>query len=268
MTSRAARVRTTCSRTASRRSQSTMRRWTSGRGWRLRSGRGGKRPARPAAPAHPLALLELLPDQEAVCQHDQHAVAVEPCPQPALILVPAQQPLGLLVELLDPIAPVRVLHHPLHRHLRAEVAPVVAPLAVAAVLADQPAYPPLALRGNAPAAQGHHPGSQPALAALAPADYPPEPLATRGHPRVRPLRLGELPGGHAEVAADSVDVTLLAQLQARQEIGVVAVVAVGGHTGVADAQFSGAVEQVQGDLLLGLELDVLGDVGLLSAGRV
>src|SRR5262249_59847778 len=98
--------------------------------------------------------------------------------------------------LLDPVAPVRVLHHPLHRHMRAEVAPVVAPLAVTAVLADQPAYPPLALRGNPPAAPSHHPGSQPALAALAPADHPPLPLATGGHQRVGPLCLGALPGGH------------------------------------------------------------------------
>src|SRR5262249_20624065 len=191
MSSRAARVRTTCSRTDSRRSQSTIRRWISGRGRRLRSGRGGKRPARPAASAHPLALVELLPDQEGVGQHDQHTVAVEAGPQSALILIPAQQFLGLLVELLHPVSPVRVLHHPLEAHVRPEVAPGVAPLAVAATPPDQPADSPLALRGYPPAAQGHHAGTQPTLAALAPADYPPPPLATGGHQGIRPLCLGE-----------------------------------------------------------------------------
>src|SRR5262245_44810203 len=145
MRSRAERSRRTCSRTASRRSQSTMRRWTSGRGSRLRSRRGGKRPARPAASAHPLALRALLPHQETVGQQHQHTVAVEPCPQPALILVPAQQSLGLLVELLHPVPPRRVLHHPRQRRVRPEVAPVIAALAVGGVLADQPAYPPPAV---------------------------------------------------------------------------------------------------------------------------
>src|SRR5262249_17519517 len=48
---RAMRPWSTNSRAASSRNQSTMRRWTSGKGSRLRSGRGGKRPAPPAAPA-------------------------------------------------------------------------------------------------------------------------------------------------------------------------------------------------------------------------
>src|SRR5436190_1827873 len=183
MRSRAVRSRRTCSRTASRRSQSTMRRWTSGRGSRRRSARGGKRPARPAAPAHLLALLELLPHQETVRQHHQHTVAVEPGPQPALILVPAQQSLGFLVKPLDPVPTMRVLHHPHQRRLRPEVAPVVAPLAVALIFPDQPAYPPRAVGGNAPAAPSHHLGPQPALAALAPADRPPLPFALGGPDR-------------------------------------------------------------------------------------
>src|SRR5437763_7901682 len=123
-------------------SQSQMRRWTAGSGTRRRSGRGGKRPALPPAPAHPLPPLPLLLDQEAVGQHHQHAVAVEARPQTPLVLVPAQQRLGLLVVLLHPVPPVRVLHQPRQRHPPAEVAPVVAPLAVAAVLPDQPADPP------------------------------------------------------------------------------------------------------------------------------
>src|SRR4051794_39948406 len=114
-------------------SQSQMRRCTSGSGTRLRSGRGGKRPALPPAPAHPLPLLPLLLDQEAVGQHHQHRVPMEARPQPPLVLVPARQPLGLLVVLLHPVPPVGVLHQPPQRHPLAEVAPEVTPLAVAAV---------------------------------------------------------------------------------------------------------------------------------------
>src|SRR5881227_3223019 len=151
MRSRAVKSRRICSRTASRRSQSTMRRWTSGSGRRLRSARGGKRPTRPAASAPLLALLELLPYQETVGQHHQHAVSVKAGPQPALILVPAQQPLGFLVGPLHPVPAVRVPHHPRQRRVPAEVAPVVAPLAVRGILAYQPAYPPPAVRRDPPA---------------------------------------------------------------------------------------------------------------------
>src|SRR5262249_55227335 len=155
-------------RLASSRSQSQMRRWISGRGRRLRSGRGGKKPARPATSALRLSLFELLPDQEAVRQHDAHRVAVEPPPQPPLLLAPPQHRLRLLVELLHPGAPVPVFHHLLQRHLRPEVAPVVAPLAVGGALPDQPADPPLAVRRDTPATHGAEPSTQPALAALAP----------------------------------------------------------------------------------------------------
>ena len=82
----------------------------------------------------PLSLLELLPHQETVRQHHQHTVPVETGPQPALILVPAQQFLGFLVKPLHPVPAMRVLHHPHQRRMRPEVAPVVASLAVAADL--------------------------------------------------------------------------------------------------------------------------------------
>src|SRR5262249_4817305 len=114
----------TNSRAASNRSQSTMRRWTSGKGSRLRSGRGGKRPTLSATPACPLPLPPLLPPQEAVRQHHRDRVPVDPLPQPTLVLVPAQQPLGLLVVLLHPVPPVAVLDQPLQGYPGAEVAPV------------------------------------------------------------------------------------------------------------------------------------------------
>jgi hypothetical protein len=83
------------SRIASRRSQSITRRCTSGSDTRWRSGRGGKRPTGPTTPAPILALMPLLPDQEAVGQHHTDRMPMEPRPQPALVLVPPQQPLGL-----------------------------------------------------------------------------------------------------------------------------------------------------------------------------
>src|SRR5262249_60826494 len=85
--------------------------------------------------------LPLLLAQEAVGAHHQDAVAVEAGPQPALVLVPAQQPLGLLVELLHPVAPVRVLRHRRQGRLGAEVAPVVLPLVLLALRRPLPYQP-------------------------------------------------------------------------------------------------------------------------------
>src|SRR4051812_20656640 len=133
----------------STRSQSQICRCTSGSGTRRRSGRGGKSPPRSSRAGSLWSSAPLLPDQEAVGQHHAHRVSVESRPQPALILVPAQQLLGLLVISLYPVPPVRVLHHPTQGHLRPEVAPVVTPLAVGGVLTDQPA------RTTTP--RGHHP---------------------------------------------------------------------------------------------------------------
>src|SRR5271157_882532 len=99
----------------------------------------GKRASRSAHAGSLLALLPLLPDQKTVRQHHTHRVPVKARPQPSLVLVPAQQTFGLLVILLHPVPTVRVLHHPLQRHLRTEVAPVVPPLAVGGILTDQPA---------------------------------------------------------------------------------------------------------------------------------
>jgi hypothetical protein len=121
------------------RSQSQIRRWISGSDTRRRSGRGGKSPAGTAPPGLLRALVVLLPDQETVGQQHHHRVAVEPRPQPPLILVPAQQSLGLLVILLYPVPTMRVPPHLLQRGLRPQVAPVVPSLAIGTVLPDQPA---------------------------------------------------------------------------------------------------------------------------------
>src|SRR5262249_56919389 len=118
-------------------------RWPPGTGSRRRPGRGGKRPPLSATPACPLPLPPPLPHQEAVRQHPRDRVPVEPLPQPTLVLVPAQQPLGLLVVLLHPVPPVAVLDQPLQGYPGAEVAPVILALAGRRerLLADQPAQP-------------------------------------------------------------------------------------------------------------------------------
>src|SRR5262249_19795511 len=141
-------LRVSLSRCAASRSQSTTWRCTSGRGIRRRSGRGGKRPARATTPALLLPLLPLPPHQVAVGQHHRHCVPVEPRPQPPLVLVPAQQPLGLLVGPLHPVPPVRVLHHRHQGHPRPEVAPVVLPAPLPArclLLTEEPAEVPPAV---------------------------------------------------------------------------------------------------------------------------
>ena len=253
---------------ASSRSQSQIWRCTSGSDTRRRSGRGGKSPPRSSRAGSLLPLLPLLPDQEAVRQHHAHRVPVEARPQPALILVPAQQPLGLLVVLLHPVPPVRVLHHPLQRHLRPEVAPVVPPLAVAR-RPPRSASPHDAAPTTSPASTRsatNRPRSQPLLPSRQRTDRHDRAAWRRdqgvGPPRRSPPRRAS---ATAKSRADGDHVPLAALLQAGQEVRVVAVVGVGGHAGLAHAPGLGPVQQVQGDLRLGLEGDLLGHLGLLAA---
>src|SRR5262245_47665961 len=192
-------LRASLSRRASSRSQSTTWRCTSGSATRRRSGRGGKRPARTTTPALRSPLLPLPPHQIAVGQHHGHGVAVEPRPQAALVLVPAQQPLGLLVVPLHPVPPVGILDHRSQGHRRAEVAPVVLPaplLAGRLSLTDEPPEVPPAVRGHAPAPHRRESAPQPAFAPLPPADGAPGRARQRLQQRLGPLtRLG-LPTMH------------------------------------------------------------------------
>ena len=64
------------SRMAARRSHSLTRRWTSGRGSRRRSGRGGKSGARASAHFALLALAHFQPHQKTIAQHDGDGVAM------------------------------------------------------------------------------------------------------------------------------------------------------------------------------------------------
>src|SRR5579885_1310014 len=159
----------------SSRSQSTIWRCTSGRDTRRRSGRGGKSPPRATRAGSIRSALPFLPHQEAVRQHHTHRMAMEPLPPPALILVPAQEPLGVLMEPLHPVPPVRILHQPLQSRIRTQVAPVILPLPVSHLLADQPTRPPVARGADPPGADRDESAPQPAVAPLAPGHRPPRP---------------------------------------------------------------------------------------------
>src|SRR5215469_15105185 len=99
------------SRMAARRSHSLTRRWTSGRGIRRRSGRGGKSGARASAHFALRALSPFQPDQKAIAQHHCDGVAMKAIPAPPLILIPAQLGFSFLMILLDPVATVGILNH-------------------------------------------------------------------------------------------------------------------------------------------------------------
>src|SRR3954465_11309395 len=151
------------SRSASRRCSSVTCRCTSGTLTLRRSGRGGKSPAWPTR-ASALSALPLAPDQETVRQHHRRRMAMEARPQPPLILIPTQLPFGLLMELLDPVTPVRVFHHLRQRHLWTKVAPKRFPalaLAPRLTLPDQPATVPLTVAGHPPTPNRDEPPAHP-----------------------------------------------------------------------------------------------------------
>src|SRR5579883_1558277 len=210
-----------------RRSQSHTCRWISGSGARRRSFRGGKSPAGAPPPGTLRPLLPLLPHQEAVRQHHTHRMTVEPCPQAALVLIPAQQPFGFLMVLLHPVPPVGIAHQRRQTGLRPQVAPVV--LAVGRrvptwLLADQPAHASPAVGQDSPAAQGHEAPPQPALAALPPADRPPRRRRLGRDHRISPLhRSGPAAEGHPEIAADGDNVLLLPLIHSSILVRVIAV---------------------------------------------
>ena len=254
-------------RIASHPSQSTTRRCPSGSGILRRSGRGGKSPAGPPTPGSLVPLLPLPPHQEAGGQHYTDRMPMEPRPQPARVLIPAQQPLGLLVVLLHPVPPVRVLNHRCQRRVRPEVAPVILllpGLTTSRPLPDQPAEPAPAPRRHPPAAHRREPAPQPAGAPLTPAHGPPGRTRPAGQQRFGPLRRGGAGRRQGEVSVDGHHLTLSAPLQAGQEVGIVAGVGVGGHAGVPHAPGPGLVQQPQGDLRLGPEGDLRGPLGLLA----
>src|SRR5690242_3951821 len=131
------------SRMAAQRSHSLTRRWTSGRGVRRRSGRGGKSGPHPSAHFALLALAHFQPHQKSIAQHHGDGVAMKAIPAPSLILFPAQLGFGFLMILLVPVAAVGIFDHPGQRRGGREVTPEILPvpvLAPAGALPNQPAH--------------------------------------------------------------------------------------------------------------------------------
>src|SRR2546427_7897862 len=170
------------SRRAAQRSHSLTRRWTSGRGLRRRSGRGGKCGPRPPAPFAVLPLAPFQPDQKTVAQHHRDRMPMKALPAPPLILIPAQFRFGFLMILLHPVAAVGILHQHGQGRVCREVTPEILPipgLASSGALPNQPADVAGALAIDPPAAQGEKLGPPPARGPPAPRHRLPVPERRR-----------------------------------------------------------------------------------------
>src|SRR5262249_3975250 len=113
------------SRIAAARSQSAMLRGRPGRGQRGRSGRGEKGAGRSAPRALLPALLPLQPHQKAIGQHDGDGMAMKPFPEPALVLIPAQQLFSFFMILLHPGTTTAILDHDREGSMSLDVSPIV-----------------------------------------------------------------------------------------------------------------------------------------------
>jgi hypothetical protein len=150
------------------------------------------------------------------------------------------------------------------------MAPVVLPLlalALRGALSQQPADMPLALGGDAPAAPRHTLLAQPPFGALPPPDRPPLPAGQGLQQLVDPLRRRRrLPlVAHPEVGAHGHAIALLPRFQARQDVGVAAVVGIGHHAAVGHTPGPGLIEPRQGELGLSVRGHLGWDAGFASA---
>jgi hypothetical protein len=257
------------SRRAARRSHSLMGRWSSGNGMRRRSGRGGKSGPGPAAPLASLSLPPLQPHQKTIAQHDGDGVAMKAIPAPSLILVPAQLGFGFLMILLDPVAAVSILDHRGPRRRRREITPEILPvpmLAASGALPNQPAHMAATIAIHPPAAQCHKLGPPPALGPCAPRDGLPIPARLRRQHRIGPLHQTGWPApqGHTKTGPHRHHMALTALFQPIEEMGIIAVISVAGHTGVPHPAGLGFIQQRQGKLGFGLKPDRLRDMRLLT----
>ena len=225
---------------ASRRSQSTIWRCTSGSDTRRRSGRGGKSPPRASRAGSFRPTLPLAPDQKAVGQHHTHGMPMESLPSPTLILVPTQEPLGLLVKPLHPMPPVRRIppggpaSHPPPSYSSNTSA---SPRSFARRSASPGAGGP---RNESARRAPRRTGPQPALAPVTPRHRAPRPCRQSPDQVIGPLDQPAVPAqAHGEVATDGRHVALPSLLQAIQEVRIIAVIGVGDHTGPAHAPGSG-----------------------------
>src|SRR5919204_1938156 len=166
------------SRMAAQRNHSLTRRWTSGRGVRRRSGRGGKSGPRASAHFALLALARFQPDQKTIAQHHRNSVPMKAIPTSSLILIPAQLRFRFFMILLHPVTTMGILDQHRQGGMRGEITPVVFPVPVLApsgALPHQPAHMAGAIAIDAPAAQCHKLGAPPPFCPLPPRDGLPVP---------------------------------------------------------------------------------------------
>src|ERR671919_1558579 len=216
------------------RSQRATSRCTPGSCFRLRSRRRGK--GVPGTPGATLvsSVLHLQPDQEAVSQHHCGGVAVEAPPAPTLVLVPAQLSLGLFMELLNSMAAMGILHQFLQWSSGRQVAPVVLVLSwltSGRSFPKQPTFSYSPIPGAPPAVQGDELLPEPALAPLPPPDGAPQASRQGSQHLVGPASWGPGRQAHSKVGSNSHHIGFPTILQSGQEVGIVAVVGIGYHTG-------------------------------------
>jgi hypothetical protein len=153
------------------RSHSAPSRCISGSARRQRPGSGGKRVAWATPSGMILALSKLQPQQKPHGQHHGDGMAVKAWPQPTLLLIPAQFPCGLLMELLNGMAAMDILDQFLQRHRGRQGAPRALGLfglSLSCPLPQQPADAGFTLCGQTTGPQRHTLLAQPALGAKPP----------------------------------------------------------------------------------------------------
>src|SRR5713226_4295045 len=181
--------------------------------------RWGKKPG--GTPSAAPVLTGTQQHQKAVRHTDEQGMAMKAVPQPPFILIPAQLPFGLLVELLDGMPLVRNTDQELQAHLGTRIAEIVLPLPLlppGGALPNQPPIDASAFRTGPPAAPADKLLAQAPTAPLAPVDRLPGTLGQAAEHGVGPLHAGIRSAGQldAEITGHRDHVELVPTLQPRQ----------------------------------------------------
>jgi hypothetical protein len=227
-------------RTAWWRNHWATSRWMAGRERLRRSGCGGQQLTGASTPGLMVSLPPLQPDHKTVSQHCRPRMAVEARPQAPLVLIPPPLPCGLLVNLLDGKPAMGIAGHLFQGGGSRQMAPVVLPLlglAPGGALPEQPPDMPPPVGRDAPAASGDKLLAPPPFGAVSPANRAPRPTGQRV-----PQLVGSVHGtgrgtsaAHAKVRPHSDDRARVSGCQARQAVGVIALVSIGYDTAVRHA---------------------------------